>query len=73
MSGGYGGGGGVGGGGGAVKGDENQQLCVDVSSYEPVVWEEQQGEQCTTDFVQQCEERSEKVCGEVTETICEVN
>ena len=56
-----------------MKGDENQQLCVDVSSYEPVVWEEQQGEQCTTDFVQQCEERSEKVCGEVTETICEVN
>ena len=56
-----------------MKGDEKQQLCVDVSSYEPVVWEEQQGEQCTTDFVQQCEERSEKVCGEVTETICEVN
>ena len=55
-----------------MKGDEKQQLCVDVSSYEPVVWEEQEGEQCTTDFVQQCEERSEKVCGEVTETICEV-
>ena len=56
-----------------MKGDEQQQLCVDVSSYEPVVWREQEGEQCRTDFVQQCEERSEKVCGEVTETICEVN
>ena len=55
-----------------MKGDEQQQLCVDVSSYEPVVWREQEGEQCRTDFVQQCEERSEKVCDDVTETICEV-
>ena len=31
-----------------------------------------QAEQCTTDFVQNCEEREERVCGEVTETLCEV-
>ena len=55
-----------------MKGGENQQLCVDVSSYEPVVWVERDGEECSTDFVQKCEERSEKVCDDVTETICEV-
>ena len=59
--------------GGVKGGDEKQQLCVDVSSYEPVVWVERDGEECRTDFVQQCEERSEKVCDDVTETICEVN
>ena len=69
LSGGYGGSGGA---GGVKGGDDQQQLCVDVSSYEPVVWVEQNGEECRTDFVQQCEERSEKVCDDVTETICEV-
>ena len=51
---------------------EEQQICVDVSSYLPLVWREEQAEQCTTDFVQNCEEREERVCGEVTETLCEV-
>ena len=45
---------------------------MDVSSYEPVVWVERNGEECSTEFVQQCEERSENVCDDVTETICEV-
>ena len=34
---------------------------------------ERDGEECSTDFVQKCEERSENVCGEVTETLCEVS
>ena len=52
---------------------DEKQICVDVSTFLPVEWAQGQGEQCTTDFVQKCEERSENVCGEVTETICEVN
>ena len=57
---------------GHEKGEEKKELCVDVSSYEPVVWVERNGEECRTEFVQQCEERSENVCDDVTETICEV-
>ena len=57
---------------GQEKGEEKKELCVDVSSYEPVVWVERNGEECRTEFVQQCEERSENVCDDVTETICEV-
>ena len=51
---------------------DEKQICVDVSTFLPVEWSQGQGEQCTTDFVQKCEERSENVCGEVTETLCEV-
>jgi hypothetical protein len=46
---------------------------VDVSTYQPVVWVERDGEECTTDFVQQCEQKSESVCAEVTETFFEVS
>ena len=52
---------------------DEKQICVDVSTFLPVEWTQGQGEQCTTEFVQKCEERSENVCGEVTETLCEVN
>ena len=52
---------------------DEKQICVDVSTFLPVEWSQDQGEQCTTDFVQKCEERSENVCGEVTETLCEVS
>ena len=50
----------------------NKDFCVDVSTYQPVVWVERDGEECKTDFVKQCEEKSENVCAEVTETKCEV-
>merc|ERR1719422_582562 len=50
----------------------NKEFCVDVSTYQPVVWEEVDAEQCDTVFVKQCEERSEEVCADVTETRCEV-
>lgn len=51
----------------------NKEFCVDVSTYEPVVWQEVDAEQCDTVFVKKCEERSEEVCADVTETRCEVN
>jgi len=50
----------------------NKEFCVDVSTYEPVVWQEVDAEQCDTVFVKKCEERSEEVCADVTETRCEV-
>ena len=50
----------------------NKAFCVDVSTYQPVVWVERDGEECKTDFVKQCEEKSEEVCAEVHETRCEV-
>ena len=50
----------------------NKEFCVDVSTYQPVVWVERDGEECKTDFVKQCEDKSENVCAEVTETFCEV-
>ena len=50
----------------------NKAFCLDVSTYQPVVWVERNGEECKTDFVQQCEDKSENVCAEVTETFCEV-
>ena len=50
----------------------NKEFCVDVSTYQPVVWVEKDGEECKTEFVKQCEERSEEVCAEVHETRCEV-
>ena len=52
---------------------DEKQICVDVSTFLPVEWTQAQGEQCITEFVQKCEERSENVCGEVTETLCEVS
>jgi len=50
----------------------NKEFCVDVSTYQPVVWQEVDAEQCDTVFVKKCEDRSEEVCAEVTETRCEV-
>ena len=51
----------------------NKEFCVDVSIYQPVVWVERDGEECKTDFVKQCEDKSENVCADVTETSCEVS
>merc|ERR1711970_1567186 len=50
----------------------NKEFCVDVSTYEPVVWVERDGEECKTEFVKQCEEKTEEVCADVHETRCEV-
>merc|ERR1719317_821256 len=50
----------------------NEEFCVDVSTYQPVVWVERDGEECKTEFVKQCEDKTEEVCAEVTETRCEV-
>ena len=50
----------------------NKEFCVDVSTFLEVVWVERDGEMCKTDFVKQCEDKSENVCAEVTETFCEV-
>jgi hypothetical protein len=46
---------------------------VDVSTYQPVVWVESEAEECSTVFVKKCEEKSENVCTDVTETKCEVS
>ena len=50
----------------------NKEFCVDVSTYQPVVWVESEAEECSTVFVKKCEEKSENVCADVTETKCEV-
>ena len=50
-----------------------KEFCVDVSTYQPVVWQEVDAEQCSTVFVKKCEDRSEEVCADVTETRCEVD
>ena len=50
----------------------NKEFCVDVSTYQPVVWVEREAESCETVFVKQCSDRSENVCQDVTETKCEV-
>ena len=50
----------------------NKEFCVDVSTFQDVVWVERDGEMCKTDFVKQCEDKSENVCADVTETKCEV-
>jgi len=50
----------------------NKEFCVDVSTYQPVVWVERDGEECKTDFVKQCEDKSEEICADVHETRCEV-
>jgi len=49
-----------------------KEFCVDVSTYEAVVWEEEEAEECSTNFVKQCEPRRENVCQDVMETKCEV-
>ena len=51
----------------------NKEFCVDVSTFQDVVWVERDGEMCKTDFVKQCEDKSENVCADVTETKCEVS
>ena len=50
-----------------------EEFCVDVSTYQPVVWVGRDGEECKTEFVPKCEQKSENVCAEVTETFCEVS
>jgi len=50
----------------------NKEFCVDVSTYQPVVWVERDGEECSTVFVKDCADRSENICQDVTETKCEV-
>ncbi|XP_023322204.1 uncharacterized protein LOC111696726 isoform X2 [Eurytemora carolleeae] len=50
----------------------NKEFCVDVSTYQPVVWVESDGEECNTVFVKKCEDKSENVCADVTETKCKV-
>ena len=51
----------------------NKEFCVDVSSYQPVVWEERPGETCVTEWRMMCEDRAEEVCQDVTETSCDVS
>ena len=46
---------------------------MDVSTYQPVVWEERNGQECKTGWVKQCTDKSENVCIDVTETVCEVS
>ena len=46
---------------------------MDVSTYEPVVWVEEEQEVCETMFVKECEEKEEEVCADVAETRCKVN
>ena len=64
-----------------------KEFCVDVSTYEPVEWVEEEAETCETVFVkvlgddfgigmifllQECKEKTEEVCEDVSETRCEV-
>ena len=51
----------------------HKDFCVDVSTYEPVVWVVRESKECKTEFVKQCEEKSEEVCADVHETRCEVS
>ena len=44
-----------------------------MSTYQPVVWVERDGQECKTDWVKQCEDKTENVCIDVTETVCEVS
>ena len=60
------------GGGEATVDLHTKEFCVDVSTYQPVVWQEVDAEQCSTVFVKKCEDRTEEVCADVTETRCEV-
>ena len=51
----------------------NKEFCVDVSSYQPVVWEEKPGESCTTEMRMMCEDKREEVCEDISETRCDVS
>ena len=51
----------------------NKEFCVDVSTYQPVVWEEREGEACRTEWQMQCEDKSEQVCADISETRCDVS
>ena len=51
----------------------NKEFCVDVSTYQPVVWEERDGEACRTEWQMQCEDRAEQVCADISETRCDVS
>jgi hypothetical protein len=51
----------------------NKEFCVDVSTFDPVTWVEREGEECETVFVKQCEDKTENVCANVTETTCKVS
>ena len=51
----------------------NKEFCVDVSTYQPVVWEEREGEACRTEWQMQCEDKAEKVCADISETRCDVS
>jgi len=50
----------------------SDQFCVDISSYGPVEWVEEEAEECATEFVKKCEDKTENVCADVVETKCEV-
>ena len=50
----------------------SKEFCVDVSQYKDVTWVEREGEMCTAEFEKVCENKKESVCGDVTETKCEV-
>ena len=51
----------------------NKEFCVDVSTFQEVVWVEREGQMCKTNFVKQCSPKSQNVCADVTETSCEVS
>ncbi len=46
---------------------------MDVSTVQPVVWVERDGEICDTVFVKKCEDKTLNVCADVMETKCEVS
>jgi len=48
------------------------EFCVDISTFSPVEWREEEAESCTTEFVKKCEDKKENVCAEVVETECMV-
>ena len=41
----------------------NQEFCVDVSAYQPVVWAEREAEECSTVFVKQCQAECSTLIG----------
>ena len=45
---------------------------MDVSIYEPVSWLEEEAEECATVFVKDCQEKTEEVCMDVSESRCQV-
>ena len=46
---------------------------MDVSTYQPVVWEERDAEACKTEWRMECEDRAEQICADVSETRCDVS